>query len=83
MEDNEKTEQGQPADESFEQIVRRLHTIVERLEGGDLPLEESLAQFEQGVRLSRRGQAILDAAEQRVELLMDNGATAPLDPEAG
>jgi len=55
---------------SFEQDVRELGAIVEQLEGGELPLEESLALFERGVTLARRAQAQLDAAEQRVEQLL-------------
>lgn len=55
---------------SFEDSVRRLGDIVERLEGGELPLEESLRLFEEGVRLARASQARLDAAEKRVEELL-------------
>jgi exodeoxyribonuclease VII small subunit len=54
----------------FEDSVRRLGTIVEQLETGDLPLEESLKLFEEGVRLARASQARLDAAEKRVEELL-------------
>jgi len=57
-------------DPSFEDSVRRLAQIVERLESGDLPLEDSLALFEEGVRLARTSQAKLDAAERRVEQLL-------------
>lgn len=61
---------------SFDQVLAQLRGIVERLEGGNLSLEQSLAAFEEGVRLSRSGARILDAAEQRVEILMkdDGGA---------
>jgi exodeoxyribonuclease VII small subunit len=55
---------------SFEDAMRRLTHIVEDLEGGELSLEESLARFEEGVRLARASQARLDAAEARVEELM-------------
>lgn len=55
---------------SFEEAMRRLTHIVEDLEGGELSLEESLARFEEGVRLARDSQARLDAAEARVEELM-------------
>jgi exodeoxyribonuclease VII small subunit len=55
---------------SFEDSVRRLGEIVERLESGDMPLEDSLALFEEGVRLARTSQAKLDAAERRVEQLL-------------
>jgi exodeoxyribonuclease VII small subunit len=61
---------------SFDQVLAQLRGIVERLEGGNLSLEQSLAAFEEGVRLSRAGARILDAAEQRVEILLkdDGGA---------
>jgi len=66
--------------ESFEEILGELQGLVDRLEKGDLSLGDSLEAFERGVALSRRGQAILDAAEKRVELLLDDGSTGPLDP---
>jgi exodeoxyribonuclease VII small subunit len=55
---------------SFEQSIERLSDIVEELEGGDLPLEESLRLFEEGVKLARTSQAKLDRAEKRVEELL-------------
>lgn len=55
---------------SFEECIRRLAEIVERLEKGDLPLEQSVALFEDGVQLARRSQAELDRAEKRVEELL-------------
>ncbi len=64
--------EGPPTDgksEGFDRIIERLRGVVERLEAGNLGLEESLAAFEEGVRLSRRGSEILDAAERRVEVL--------------
>jgi exodeoxyribonuclease VII small subunit len=50
--------------------MRDLEEIVERLEQGDLPLEESLAAFERGVMLTRCCQTALKAAEQKVEILL-------------
>jgi exodeoxyribonuclease VII small subunit len=58
------------ASPSFDQILERLRGVVDRLEAGDLTLEQSLAAFEDGVKLSRRGAEILDAAEKRVEILL-------------
>jgi exodeoxyribonuclease VII small subunit len=55
---------------SFEATLERLHEIVERLEGGELDLEESLRLFEEGVRLSRASQARLNSAEKRIEELL-------------
>lgn len=67
---------------SFEQVLSRLTQVVERLEGGDLPLEESLAVFEEGIQLSRAGARRLDEAEARVEeLLGDAEGTRPLAPD--
>lgn len=59
-----------PAAFDFEQALADLEALVERLERGDLPLEASLAEFQRGVDLSRRCQAALAAAEQRVEKLL-------------
>jgi len=74
-------------DAPFEQVMERLQSVVEQLEQGDLPLEESLAMFEEGVRLSRAGAKRLDEAERRVEELLAAGdelQTSPLDEsEAG
>ncbi|MGE0788703.1 MAG: exodeoxyribonuclease VII small subunit [Sandaracinaceae bacterium] len=65
---------------SFEQILTQLQDVVERLESGELPLEQSLAVFEQGIRLSRLGASKLDAAESRIEeLLADGERTRPLN----
>ncbi len=75
-----------PTDDApFEASMKRLAEIVGRLERGDLPLEESLALFEEGVSLSARSQAKLDAAQRRVEELLavdEEGRSrrAPLDP---
>ncbi|MDF2695299.1 MAG: Exodeoxyribonuclease small subunit [Labilithrix sp.] len=62
--------QKKPADLSFEEAVKRLSEIVQKLERGDLPLEESLLLFEEGVGLSRASQEKLDSAQKRVEELL-------------
>jgi exodeoxyribonuclease VII small subunit len=62
-----------PAAFDFEQALTDLEGLVERLERGDLPLEASLAEFQRGVDLSRRCQAALATAEQRVEKLLQRG----------
>ena len=70
------------ASPAFEDAVKRLTEIIERLERGDLPLEESIALFEEGVKLSSVSQSRLDAAQKKVEELLHvdtNGSprTAP------
>jgi exodeoxyribonuclease VII small subunit len=54
----------------FEAAMGELEELVERLEQGDLPLEESLAAFERGVKLTRSCQTALKEAEQKVEILL-------------
>ena len=64
----------------FEQALGELETVVERLEHGELPLEEALKQFERGVELARSCQAALNQAEQKVEILLQR--TPDAEPEA-
>lgn len=54
---------------SFEQNIAELEAIVQRLEHGELSLDQALAQFEQGVSLARLSQQQLQHAEQKVQLL--------------
>jgi len=61
-------------EETFEKAVKRLEDIVGKLENGEIPLEESLALFEEGVRLSRFCRNKLDEAEKRISLLLKNEA---------
>lgn len=63
-----EAEKSAPPD--FETAMRDLEKLVERLEQGDLPLEESLAAFERGVMLTRACQTALKEAEQKVEILL-------------
>ncbi|MCO5112633.1 MAG: exodeoxyribonuclease VII small subunit [Bdellovibrionaceae bacterium] len=65
---NKKTEQTV---NSFESKIQRLDEIVKSMETGELPLEESLKLFEEGVKLSRECQGELEAAEQKVEVLLN------------
>jgi exodeoxyribonuclease VII small subunit len=55
--------------EKFEGALNKLEKIVSKLEEGDLPLEESLKLFEEGIRLSRFCNQKLDEAEKKVEIL--------------
>lgn len=64
----------------FEQALAELETLVERLERGDLPLDEALKLFERGVALTRHCQSSLQAAQQRVEILLKRGGE--VQPEA-
>ncbi len=72
---------------SFEEQMTALEGVVEKLERGELTLDESVRLFEEGVRLSRACKKELDAAEGRIEVLMapETGSTRtrPLEVEAG
>ena len=61
----------------FEQSMKRLETIVEELEAGELSLEDSIARYEEGIRLSRRLTHVLDESEKRIERLMEKEGQAP------
>lgn len=63
----------------FEAAMRDLEEIVERLEHGDLPLEESLKAFERGILLTRNCQSALKDAEQKVEILLKKAGEARVE----
>jgi exodeoxyribonuclease VII small subunit len=65
--------------ERFEDALNKLEKIVSKLEEGDIPLEESLKLFEEGIRLSRFCNQKLDEAERKVEILLKgkNGVLKP------
>jgi exodeoxyribonuclease VII small subunit len=66
-----KTQQPALVDDlPFEESIKQLAEIVDKLEGGDLPLDESVALFERGMGIAKRSQALLDKAEKKVEELL-------------
>jgi len=60
--------------------MQELEALVDRLEQGELTLEQSLAAFERGINLTRTCQQALDAAEQRVRILTERSETAEPEP---
>jgi exodeoxyribonuclease VII, small subunit len=65
---------------SFDATLSELESIVQKMEQGDLPLEEALKQFEQGISLVRLAQQKLDQAEQKVQILLSEGGSERLEP---
>ncbi len=55
---------------SFEEALRSLEEVVRRLEGGEVPLDESIALYERGEALRSHCQARLDAAQERIEKIV-------------
>ena len=69
-----------PQEPDFERALQELETLVEKMEQGELSLEDSLQHFERGVNLSRTCQQALKAAEQKVEILMQKNAREEITP---
>lgn len=68
---------------NFEQSLKELEALVEKMEAGNLSLEESLKYFERGVALTRNCQKALSQAEQKVQILLEkNGKEQLQDFEA-
>ena len=80
---------GQPADisgMSFEEALRALEDVVRKLEGGEVPLDESIGLYERGEQLRRHCQARLDAAQARIEKIVagpDGKAAGAVPFDAG
>lgn len=82
--DEGATQPASPA--RFEQALAELEQLVEQLESGDLTLEESLTQFERGVGLARECRESLQAAEHKVQILLDQEggeALTDYEPDTG
>ena len=71
-----KPQADTPAKPDFETSLGELEALVERLEQGDLPLEEALGSFERGVQLTRQCQGALADAQQKVEILLKDGGVS-------
>lgn len=74
------------AKDSFEKDLKRLEDIVAKMEEGDVPLNESMKLFEEGVKLSRLCSERLDKAEKKVEIITadknGNITTRPFEAES-
>ena len=64
----------------FETALAELEALVEKMEQGDLSLDESLKQFERGVQLTRSCQKALQEAEQKVQILLEKEGQQALEP---
>lgn len=58
---------------NFEEAMVQLESLVSKIEAGNLSLEDSLNEFEKGIKLSKICQKALTEAEQRVKILTDDG----------
>ena len=73
-----KTEKAEKLPD-FEQSLTELETLVQKLEAGDVPLEEALQTFERGVALTRQCQTALRTAQQKVEVLLTKNGTESVE----
>ena len=68
----------------FEQSLVKLENLVEKMEAGELTLEDSLTTFEEGIRLTRECQQALSQAEQKVKILIEqSGQVTSQDFDTG
>jgi exodeoxyribonuclease VII small subunit len=72
------------AELSFEEALQNLEKIVKELETGEVPLEQAIARFQEGMRLAKICREKLDQAEQKIEMLVSDAAgisKQPFTPE--
>ena len=69
-----------PDNAGFEQSLAELEQLVQRLEGGELPLDEALRTFERGIELTRTCQTALQAARQKVDILLKRSGQLQVEP---
>jgi exodeoxyribonuclease VII small subunit len=62
---------------SFEESIKRLKAIVDQIEQGEIPLQDSLEQYEQGMALIKHCRTILQTAEKRIENISKQQSTDP------
>ena len=65
---------------NFEKDLQELEDLVEKMEGGDLSLEDSLVHFERGIALTRACQKALSEAEQKIQILLAEDGSKKLQP---
>jgi exodeoxyribonuclease VII small subunit len=68
-----KDERPDPEDLTYEQAIAELESINERIERGEVGLEESLTEYRRGVALAKRCHSILDTAEQELKKIKPGG----------
>ena len=68
---------ARPRSNEFEKAFQQLETIVKRLEAEELPLDESLQLFEEGIRLSRFCNQKLEEVEKKIELILADAKGQP------
>ena len=71
---------AEPSEPGFDAILTRLREVVKELESGQLSLEQSLAVYEEGVQLARKGQQLLATAEKKVEILVSAAGGVETQP---
>ncbi|MDN5843599.1 MAG: exodeoxyribonuclease VII small subunit [Alcaligenaceae bacterium] len=79
--DDRRPPASEPLPEDFEAALVELEALVERMEGGDLGLDESITAYERGAALAQVCRQRLDAAEQQVAVLQENLLRSLAEPE--
>jgi len=74
MSEDEQADASDPQQLSFEQAISQLEQLIEKIESGEVGLEEALKHYEHGTELIKRCRSILDAAEKRIAELTESEA---------
>jgi exodeoxyribonuclease VII small subunit len=74
----DKASKKEPGMKNFEERLERLETLGEKIRKTDVPLDEALQAFEEGIRIARTLEKDLEKVESRIEILL-NDADAPKD----
>ncbi|HEU4963662.1 MAG TPA: exodeoxyribonuclease VII small subunit [Bacilli bacterium] len=77
---SEQEKQAQEQELTFEQALERLEGIVKAMEQGELPLEQAIADFQEGMQLARVCREKLDEAEQKIEMLVQEAGSLTKKP---
>ena len=73
-------EKGSTKKPDFEQSLKKLEAILERLESGDLPLEKAVKEWESGMKLRDSCEKILAQTQQKVDILLSKAGSETLEP---
>ncbi len=72
-----------PKELKFEEMMKQLEEIVDSMESGDMPLDDSLKKYEEGVRLLRLCRKRLDETKRKVEVIIKKGGKLSIEPFEG
>lgn len=80
MENPEEKQETKAQDMNFEQALKRLEAVVQKLEDGEVPLEKAIEYFQEGMQLSKLCGKKLENVEQKIEMLLEENGELQKKP---